>query len=177
MPNTRRTRWYFIFIYVVHGLVDLTKYPYNFALIDSASYKVARSMQTYYWNHATLHEAESKITFSTVVFEKKNSPLHPSFDPNTSRSAKNCQTFLQTSKDLHKSFKVYRVTFSHFRSNPDLWRYLFNSENIYILVYWRPSVWWTGWCKSRGTVCSADCSAVVATRSIILTQNIPKPLL
>ena len=36
---------------------------------------------------------------------------------------------------------------------------------------------YTGWCKSRGTVCSADCLAVVATRSIILAQIIPKPLL
>ena len=30
----------------------------------------------------------------------------------------------------------------------------------------------TGWCESRGTVCSADCSADVDTSSIFLAQNI-----
>ena len=34
----------------------------------------------------------------------------------------------------------------------------------------------TGWCESCGTVCSADCSAVVGTSSNSLAQNIPKPL-
>ena len=34
----------------------------------------------------------------------------------------------------------------------------------------------TGWCKSRGTAYSADCSAVVGTTSIFWSQNIPNPL-
>ena len=36
---------------------------------------------------------------------------------------------------------------------------------------------YTGWCKSRGTVCSADNSAVVGRNSIFFAQNIPKPLI
>ena len=39
------------------------------ATIDAASCKVALFMKLYYLNHASLHEAESIITFSTVPWQ------------------------------------------------------------------------------------------------------------